>query len=70
MAMASTMAKRVSRLIENPNRFRKKNVPTNDTITEMAGMRVDRKSCRKMYTTMNTRMKASMIVSTTLSIEA
>ncbi|MNL25972.1 hypothetical protein D3C87_1474770 [compost metagenome] len=68
--MASTSAKRVSRLMVKPNSFRKKNVPIIATGTAMAGIRVERKSCRKINTTINTRIKASMIVKISLEIEA
>ena len=70
MAMASTNANSVKRLSENPANFKKKNVPTNDTITAMAGIKVERKSCKKTYTTINTSINASMIVSITLSMDA
>ena len=36
----------------------------------MAGINVERKSCKKMYTTMNTRIKASISVLITSWIEA
>ena len=70
MAMASSKADSVSRLMEKPNTFRKKNVPMSDTGTAISGMSVERKSCRKMYTTRNTRMSVISSVNTTSSIEA
>ena len=59
MAMASTRADRVSRFMEKPITFRKNMVPTNDTGTAIIGISVERKSCRKMNTTMNTSTSAS-----------
>ena len=41
-----------------------------DTGTEIAGIRVDLKSCRKINTTINTKMNASIKVVTTLVMEA
>ena len=58
IAMASTMAERVSKLILKPISFNTKKVAINATGMAMAGINVERKSCKKMYTTMNTRMKA------------
>ena len=51
-------------------RFMKKNVPTRATGIAMAGMIVERISCRNTYTTKNTRMNASMRVLITSWIEA
>ena len=48
MAIARTSAERVMRLIENPIMFITKKVPTRATGMAMAGMRVERKSWRKM----------------------
>ena len=48
----------------------KKNVPISATGMAMAGMSVERRSCRKMYTTINTSMNASIRVFITSSIEA
>ena len=62
IAMANTKAQRVSRLRLKPIRYRAKKVPISDTGMAMAGINVERKSCRKMYTTKNTRMKASIRV--------
>ena len=39
--IASTNANNVSKLIEYPNKFRKKNVPTIETGTAMAGINVE-----------------------------
>ena len=70
MAIAKSKAESVSRLMEKPNTFRKKKVPMSETGTAISGMSVDRKSCRKMYTTRNTRMSVMTSVNTTSSIEA
>ena len=70
MAMASTRADSVMRFTEKPMRFMPKKVPTRATGMAMAGMMVERKSCRKTYTTKNTRMKASMRVLITSWMEA
>ena len=59
MAMASTRADSVRRLSEKPMTFRKNIVPTNDTGTAIIGISVERKSCRKINTTMNTSASAS-----------
>src|ERR1700744_5658370 len=69
MPIASTSANKVSKLMVKPKRFRKKKVPTIATGTAMAGIRVERRSWRKMNTTIDTRIKASIRVSTTLRIE-
>src|SRR5699024_1491212 len=50
--------------------LRKKKVPIRDTGTAIAGITVVRQSWRKIKTTMKTRMKASIRVENTLSIEA
>ena len=70
MPMASTSAKRVSRLMEKPMSRRKKKVPMMATGTAMAGIRVARKFCRNRNTTRKTRMKASIRVCTTFSMDA
>ena len=70
MAMASSNADSVSRLMENPNISRKKNVPIKATGTAIMGMSVERKSCRKMYTTKNTSIKVMKSVMITSSIDA
>src|SRR5690606_36476017 len=67
--MASTNANKVNKLIENPNKFKKKNVPMMETGTAINGTSVERKSCKKINTTMNTRINASIKVCTTLSTE-
>ena len=48
MAIASSKADSVSRLMENPKTLRKKKVPTSDTGTAISGISVERQSCRKM----------------------
>ena len=45
--MASTRAKSVRMLMENPAIFRQANVPTSDTMMESDGMSVLLKSCKK-----------------------
>src|SRR5690554_7891478 len=68
--IARTNVKRVSRLMEYSKRLRKKNVPIIETGTAMAGINVERKSCRKMKTTKKTNRKASIKVVKTLLMEA
>ena len=68
--IASTRAKSVSRLRENPASFTMAKVPMSDTMMEMVGMIVALKSCRKKYTTSTTRSMAMTSVSCTLYIEA
>ena len=68
--MANTNANRVSILIEKPNKFRKKKVPTMDTGTAIAGINVDLKSCKNKKTTRNTNRNASNKVISTLLIDA
>ena len=70
MAIANNKADSVNRLMEKPNIHRKKNVPINATGTAIIGIRVDRKSCRKTYTTTNTNKRVIISVNTTSSIEA
>ena len=70
IAIASTSADSVIRLIEKPMRLSTENVPINATGMAMAGMMVERKSCKKIYTTRNTKMNASIRVWITLPIEA
>ncbi len=60
--MASTKANKVNKFNENPAKLRKKKVPTIDTGTAINGTNVERKSCKKIYTTINTKIKASIIV--------
>ena len=64
--MASTRANRVRMLIVNPAAVRQANVPINETMIEIDGIKVLLKSCRKKYTTRITRMIATISVSTTL----
>ena len=68
--MANTRANKVNKLIEYPNKFKKKNVPIIDTGTAIAGINVDLKSCKKIKTTIKTNKNASIKVVITLSIEA
>ena len=56
--------------MEKPKTQRKKNVPIKATGTAIIGMSVERKSCRKTYTTKNTKTKVITSVRTTSSIEA
>ena len=59
IAMARTIAHNVRRLILNPMTFNMKKVPINATGIAIAGMSVERKSCKKMKTTKNTSTNAS-----------
>ena len=68
--IASTSANSVSILMEKPNICIKKKVPTSETGTAIAGINVERKSCRNKYTTINTSKKASNSVRSTTEIEA
>ena len=68
--IAKTKAKSVNKFKEYTRRFRKKNAPIIDTGTAIAGINVERKSCKKINTTMNTKINASIKVWTTFSIEA
>ena len=70
IAMANTNALNVNKFKLKPNKFNTKNVPTNDTGMAIAGIKVDRISCKKIYTTMNTRIKASIKVLTTSWMDA
>ena len=65
IAMASTIAERVSKLILKPISFSTKKVAINATGMAIAGIKVERISCKKIYTTMNTRINASINVLTT-----
>ena len=56
--------------MEKPSISIKKNVPTNETGTAIAGIKVERKSCKNIYTTINTSMKASSSVYSTDCMEA
>ena len=57
--MASTSPKSESVLMENPRRGKNTKVPTSETGTARSGMSVARQPCRKMKTTMMTRIRAS-----------
>ena len=70
MAIANNRADSVRRFTENPKTQRKKNVPMSATGTAIIGMSVERKSCRKMYTTKNTRNRVMISVLTTSAIDA
>ena len=70
IAMASTIAQRVSKFKLKPISDSIKNVPINATGIAIAGIKVERISCKKIYTTINTRMKASINVLSTSWIEA
>ena len=70
IAMASTIAHRVNKFKLNPIRYKAKNVPMRATGIAIAGINVERKSCKNMYTTKNTRINASTKVLITSSIEA
>ena len=70
IAMAKSKADKVSKLMENPKMFKKKNVPINDTGTAINGIIVERISCKKTYTTKNTRTSVKIKVFTTSSILA
>ena len=70
MAIASTRAQSVNRFTLNPIRYRTKNVPIKATGIAIAGISVERKSCRKMNTTRNTRINASISVLSTSLMEA
>src|SRR6185436_6090030 len=67
--IASTMPNSVSILIEKPNICMAANVPINDTGTASIGMTVARQFCKKISTTKNTRIIASISVLTTSLIE-
>ena len=60
--MASTIAERVNRLILKPMIFKAKKVAINATGIAIAGINVERISCKKTYTTMNTKINASIKV--------
>ena len=57
--MARTRPKSERVLIEKPSTGKKMKVPISETGTAMSGMRVARQPCRKMKTTMTTRISAS-----------
>ncbi|MNQ72741.1 hypothetical protein D3C85_874530 [compost metagenome] len=68
--MARTRANKVNKLMVKPNKLKKKKVPIIATGTLIAGIRVERKSCKKINTTRNTRINASINVWITFSIDA
>ena len=70
MAMAKSRADSVRRLIEKPNTHRKRKVPIKATGTAIIGMSVERKSCRKTYTTRNTNKRVMTSVMITSWMEA
>ena len=70
IAIARTIAHNVRRLILNPMTFNMKKVPIKATGIAMAGISVERKSCKKMNTTKNTSTNASNKVLITSWIEA
>src|SRR5690554_1937871 len=70
MPIARSKANKVNRLIVNPNKFKKKKVPIIATGIAIAGINVDRISCKKIKTTKNTKIKASIKVLTTFEMEA
>ena len=68
--IASTRAKSVNILSENPASLTIANVPSNDTMIEIDGITVALKDCRKKYTTKITSRMAITSVSTTLWMAA
>ena len=70
IAMASTKAHSVNKFTLKPIRYNTKKVPINATGMAIAGIKVERKSCKKTYTTKNTRIKASISVLSTSCIDA
>ncbi len=58
------------RLIDSPNICMTKKDPISDTGTAIIGIRVERQSPRKRNTTIATKIKASLRVCSTCSIEA
>ena len=70
IAIARSKADKTSRLIEKPKTQRKKKVPIKATGTAIIGIRVERISCRKIYTTINTNTNVINNVIITSSIEA
>jgi len=68
--IANINANSVSKLMEYPNKFKKKKVPIMETGTAIAGIIVDLTSCKKIKTTTNTNRNASTKDLVTLSIEA
>ena len=70
IAIASTSAHNVNKFKLNPTRDRMKKVPIRATGMAIVGINVERKSCKKIYTTINTRINASINVFNTSWIEA
>ena len=62
MPMASTRPSSESTLMEKPSSGKNMNAPISDTGTVSSGISVARQFCRKMNTTMMTRMTASASV--------
>src|SRR5690606_15486764 len=67
---ANTKANNVNMLIVKPNKLKKKNVPIIATGTEIAGINVERQSCKKTNTTINTKIKASISVMITFEMDS
>ena len=70
IAIASTIADKVSKFTLNPISFKTKKVAINATGMAIAGINVERKSCKNTYTTINTKIKASINVLITSWIDA
>ena len=70
MPIASTRAKSVSVLMENPTTHRPAKAPMSDTGTAIIGISVARQVCRKRNTTASTSSAASKMVVFTSLIEA
>ena len=70
MPMASTMANSVRVLMEKPNIHSPAKVPMRDTGTASMGIRVARQVCRNIKTTSSTMSAASLMVWTTLAMDA
>lgn len=70
IAMASTIADRVNKFTLNPISFNTKNVAIKATGIAIAGINVERISCKNTYTTMNTKINASIKVLITSWIDA
>ena len=70
MAIANTKADNVNKFKLKPIIFNAKNVAIKATGMAIAGINVERISCKKTYTTMNTKINASIKVLTTSWIEA
>ena len=70
IAMASTIAESVSKFTLNPISFNTKKVAIKATGMAIAGINVERISCKNTYTTMNTSTNASIKVLITSWIDA